>query len=297
MSLTLKRIIMVVLGLMGAFLVWPCLLTLQYFQNSFHSYMLFSLAQGIIFGLVFGAIFGSFEGIVVSSRPKALHGLLFGALAGIAAGVIGVISGQSFLFYAADVISKTNPGVTGFSLIVANGIGWMLIGTFIAMIEGMRARSFRKLLVGLAGGIIGGIVGGITLQAFIYALPGNRLGLLAGLLLFALSLSFFYSFFENRFSFGSIKVLNGPLKNKEYHLVKTKMSVGSGNACDIVLNGYKGVEQLHALITVKKGRVSINAASKAHPISVNDARIEVTVLRREDVFAVGNAKFMFGHFS
>ena len=48
------------------------------FQPVFPGYLSFSLTQGIMLGLVFGAIFGSFEGIVVSSRTKAIKGLLFG---------------------------------------------------------------------------------------------------------------------------------------------------------------------------------------------------------------------------
>lgn len=297
MSLTLKRIVIIFLGLMGAFMAWPALLIIQGFQGAFPGFLSFSIVQGIILGLVFGAIFGSFEGIVVSSRPKAFRGLLFGAIAGIASGALGVIAGQSFLFRSADAFQASQKTLSGIPLILASGAGWMLIGVFIAMIEGFRSRSIRKILVGLAGGVIGGIIGGSTLQLILARFPGNRFALLAGLAFFGIALSFFYSFFENRFSLGTVKVLNGPLKNKEYHLSRPRMSVGSKDTCDIVLSGYRDVAPVHAFITVKKGQVVLSAAGPKSPITVNDEAKAETALRREDVFATGNAKFIYGFFS
>ena len=297
MLLFFKRFVMVFLGAMGAVMVWPLLLLVQYYQTAFPGYLMFSLVQGMLFGLVFGAIFGSFEGIVVSSKPKAFRGLLFGAIAGLASGALGVITGQSFLFYSADIIFSSYRNISGIALIFANGISWVLIGVFISMIEGFRSRSLRKIAVGLAGGCIGGLLGGITLQTLVYLFPQNPSALLAGLVLFGISLSFFYSLFENRFSLGSVKLLNGPLKNKEYSLVKTRMSVGTKHTCDIVLEGYRDVLPLHAYITIKKGRVGISVPEDANPLKINDEIKKEGTLRREDVFAVGNAKFIYGIFS
>ncbi len=297
MSLTLKRIIIVLLGLLGASIVWPFLLAIQYAQASFPGYLSFSIAQGIVFGAVFGSIFGSIEGIVVSSRPKALKGLVFGSLAGSLSGAIGVIGGQAFLFYAADALATTQRTISGVALALANGAGWVIIGVCVAMIEGFRSRSFRKILVGLAGGIVGGLVGGITLQLILSGNPGNGLALLAGLACFGLALGFFYSLFENRFSLGTVKLLNGPLKNKEYHLVKTRMTIGTKNTCDIVLAGYRDVAEVNAYIVSKKGRVTIGVTPGSKPVKLNEEKTEEAALRREDVFSVGSAKFMYGIFS
>lgn len=288
---------MLFLGLLGACMVWPCLLGIQYYQPVFPGYRSFSLAQGIAFGLFFGAIFGSFEGIVISSRIKAVKGLLFGSVAGIFSGAFGVLGGQAALFAIADYMRQTGQSLAGVSLIAAHSTGWVIIGIFIPMIEGFRAKSARKLLVGLAGGIIGGILGGMSLQILVMKYPGSRIALLAGLIVFGVLLSFFYSFFENRFSFGSIKLLNGPLRNKEYHLLKSRLKIGSRDTCDIVLADYRHVAPLHATILVKKGRIILQPAGKSCPVTVNDTPVTDAALRREDVFAVGSAKFMYGIFS
>ena len=183
----MKRIIMLLLGCCGACMVWPCLLTIQYFQPVFPGYLSFSLTQGIMLGLVFGAIFGSFEGIVVSSRTKAIKGLLFGAVAGVLSGAFGVFAGQAFLFGVADSLQRTEQSLTGIPLILANSMGWVIIGLCISLIEGFRSRSLRKLLVGLAGGIVGGSLGGMLLQLSVIRYPGNQTALLVGLVVFGFS--------------------------------------------------------------------------------------------------------------
>lgn len=297
MSLSLKRFLVAALGLLGAVMSWPPLLLIQSAQASFPGYLSFSIAQGLVLGCVFGAIFGSIEGIVVSSRSKAAKGLLFGAIAGLASGTCGVIAGQSFVFSAGQGLSESTDALSKVALYAINGAGWTIIAVFVAAIEGFRARSPRKIAVGLLGGAIGGVIGGTTLQFFLSSQPGNQYALLVGLCLFGLSLSICYALFEKGFSFGSIKLLNGPLRGKEYLITKSRMTVGKSHSCDIVLDGYREVADSHAMITVKKGRIFLSPTSKAAAVRVNDERTEESALRREDVFSIGSAKFMYGFFS
>ncbi|MEM5948059.1 FHA domain-containing protein [Spirochaetia bacterium 38H-sp] len=296
MSLTQKRIIMLCLGALGGAMLWPLILSIQSVQTAFPNYLVFLIVQGMIFGLIFGSIFGSFEGIVVSSRIKALKGLLLGAVAGLAAGALGILLGQHFLFSAAEGVIKGWKTAEKTGLIIISGVSWAITGVFVSMIEGLRANSLRKLMAGLAGGITGGLLGGILLEAIRQSNPENSLALLGGLMLFGLSLSAFYTFFENSFSWGSIKVLNGPLKDKEYLLVKTRMSIGSDPKCDIVLADYANVKPLHAYISIKKGKITLTRADADAKLTVNDMTEAEKILRREDVFSIGNAKFIYGIF-
>lgn len=296
MSLTLKRVIMAVLGLLGALMLWPILLTVQRLQVFFPSYLLFSVAQGVCLGLVFGALFGSFEGIVVSSRAKAFRGLAFGALFGAASGALGVLAGQGLLFLAGAILFRTASARLGPGLAAANGAAWVIIGTLLAMTEGLRARSPRKLLVGLIGGFLGGLAGGAALSAIQLLKPRSPFALLAGLAIFGFSLSLFYSILENRFQAGALKLLNGPLKGKEYPVVSRKTSMGSDAACDVVLKGYPEVQDVHALVSLEKGKVYVRPAKGGVRILVNDEPASDAALRPEDVIAVGKAKFLYGYF-
>ncbi len=296
MSLALKRIFMAAFGLLAALALWPCLLVLQYIQQSFPSYLLFSLAQGITLGTVFGAFFGSFEGVVVSSRPKAFKGLLFGAAFGALAGAVGVMAGQLFLFAAGSTLWRTASARNGVGMAVASGVAWTIVGLFLALTEGLRARSARKLLVGLAGGAIGGLAGGAALSGISFFFPGEALSLLAGLAVFGLCLSLFYSLFENRFSSGSLMLLNGALKGKEYYVLSRKMKIGSGSSCDIVLKGYPEVEEFHATIRVSGHKVLVEQEKASAKLLLNDAPPAGRALKPEDVLAVGKAKFIYGYF-
>ncbi|TFG84660.1 MAG: forkhead-associated protein [Spirochaetales bacterium] len=297
MSLTLKRIFMAVFGLLGALALWPCLLTLQFLQPRFPGYLVFTLAQGMVLGLVFGAFFGSFEGVVVSSRPKAFKGFAFGAVFGALAGAVGVLGGQFFLFAAGSIMWRSASARNSVGLAVAGGLAWTIVGLFLALIEGVRARSSRKLLVGLAGGAIGGLAGGTALSALSYFYPDEPLSLLAGLLLFGLLLGGFYSLFENRFSSGALMLLNGPLKGKEYYILSKKMRIGSAADCDIVLKGYPEVEVLHATVYLRDGKVFIEQEKPSARLLLNDEPPAGRSLRPEDVLAVGKAKFIYGYFS
>lgn len=297
MSLQWKRVIMAVLGLLGALMLWPVLLTVQRWQSLFPSYLVFSLAQGVCLGLIFGALFGSFEGIVVSSRAKAFRGLAFGALFGAFSGAVGVLGGQLFLFLAGAALFRTNSARLGAGLAAANALAWVIIGTFLATIEGLRARSTRKLMVGILGGFLGGLSGGLALSALQILSPEGKFSLLAGLCLFGFLLSLFYSILENRFQAGALKLLNGPLKGKEYPVVSRKTILGADSACDIVLSGYPEVQGVHAVVSLEKGKISIRPVKPGARLLVNDGPATEAALRPEDVIAVGKAKFLYGYFS
>ena len=297
MSLLMKRIVMAALGLLGALMLWPLLLTIQRLQVHFPGYLVFSLVQGVCLGTVFGALFGSCEGIVVSSRVKAFRGALFGALFGAAAGAAGTTAGQLFLFPAGQSVFRAGSLRMGAGLAAANGVAWVIIGTFLAMTEGLRSRSPRKLLVGLIGGFLGGLSGGAALSALQLLRPEGRYSLLAALGIFGFSLSLFYSLLENRFQAGTLKLLNGPLKGKEYPLVGRKTLAGADAACDIVLKGYPGVQGVHGVFSLEKGRVYLRSAAAGAAVQVNDGPATEAALRPEDVVALGKAKFLYGYFS
>lgn len=323
MSITMKRAVMAAFGLLAAAALWPLMLALNAGRAVFHSYLLFTIIQGASLGLVFGAFFGSLEGIVVSSRPKALAGLLFGAGFGAFAGAVGALAGQLFLFWAGSGLWRSASRRDGIGLAVAAGLGWAVAGLLLGLTEGLRARSGRKLAAGLLGGLTGGLLGGAALSAASYRFPDRPLALLAGLAAFGLALGLAYAAFENRFSAGCLMVLNGPLKGKQYPVVNRVTRIGGAPGCDLVLKGYPEVEALHAVLSLEGGRVFVRAAAPrgaagratvaagttkgqakeaatrdAGPaLLVNDEPPGERALRPDDVLAVGKAKLIYGFFS
>jgi hypothetical protein len=74
------------------------------------------------------------------------------------------------------------------------------------------------------------------------------------------------------------------------------MRIGSDPKCDIVLQGYSNVLPVHAKLMVQKGKVLLTATEKQAFLKINDIAQKEAELRREDIFAIGNAKFMYGIF-
>ena len=204
---------------------------------------------------------------------------------------------QLFLFSAGSALWKSASQRNSLGLAVASGIAWAIAGLCIALIEGLRARSSRKMVVGLAGGLAGGITGGAALSALSYAFPESDLSLLAGLAVFGLCLSAAYSLFENRFSAGSIMLLNGPLKGKEYYVLGKALRIGSSPDCDIVLKGYPDVEPLHVTLRQAEGKLVLNPEKAGARLLLNDEPPAGRSIRPEDVITVGKAKLMYGYFS
>lgn len=296
MTLIVKRLVMVALGALAAFALWPLLLAIQSNKTLWPDFFVYTLLQGLVFGSIYGFIFGSFEGIAVSSSRRALNGALFGALAGLVSGALGMLAGQALFFFLADRVVQRWSDQTGVAFALSRGAAWVIIGIFLSLIEGLRSASPRRLLAGLAGGITGGLIGGILLQTVLSLYPDQSLALLAGLVLFGAVLAFFYSFFENRFSAGTLRVLNGRLKGREYHLVKNRLVLGAAESSDILLSGYQGVSLQHACIRIEKGKLILEALPGASVILNDRPLTEPAALRREDVIGIGKARLIYGIF-
>ncbi|MFA7565845.1 MAG: FHA domain-containing protein [Alkalispirochaeta sp.] len=288
MSTGLRRVIVVVLGLLAGVTAWPLLELLLLFQESFPGYFLFSLAQGALFGVVLGLFFGSGEGLTSKDGGKLVRGAMTGALVGLAGGMIGFTAGQGVLFF---IIQRTS---RSFAVPLARAVGWAILGLSVGMAEGIRAKSGKKSAFGALGGVLGGLLGGIAIEYLRGRFPGMLYGRLVGFLLFGGLIGVFYALLERRFSFGVLRLLNGTLRGKEYSFSQSRISVGSDPKNDIVLKGYDNVRSRHALFRVKRRDVYLSAVGEDPTLLVNEEPVTGgLLLKYEDVVQVGSAKMFF----
>jgi hypothetical protein len=293
MSTLMKRLFLCIIGIIAGIASWPFAEASLVWQNSFPSYLAFSVFLGVIFGLFMGSFFAANEGIISSNRSKIFSGMLTGAVVGILGGITGFLTGQAVLFILGNYFLLSPSDFNNIGLPVSRAIGWAILGIFIGCTEGVRSRSMKKIIVGIIGGFIGGLLGGFILEYSKVYISNIILARFIGLTVFGFCIGLFYGFVEKSISKGVLRLLNGKFKGKEYLVNQNRMKIGSANRNDIVLNDYQNVENVHANLFVKNNEVFIKNISKDKPVRVNDDIVQEHMLKMEDVIKIGEAKFMY----
>jgi hypothetical protein len=292
MTTTIRRLIILALGLLAGLAAWPVMEALVRLQAGFPSFLTFTVFSGAAFGLIFGAFFGSAEGIICGNARRIRQAMLVGGGIGLLGGILGFLVGQAGLFILGEMVFGRAREVTFIGLPLARAVGWALLGLFVGAAEGFRARSRLKIGMGVAGGLIGGLLGGAAIEYARLVLPGVALPRLAGLLLFGLLIAGAYALIERRLSHGVLRILNGGRKGSEFILNQQRFTLGAAPTSDIILTGYRNVANTHARIWTEAGELQIAAASGAE-VRVNDEPVTQTRLRYEDVIRIGTAKLFY----
>lgn len=295
MSRLVRRLIYVAMGLLGGIAAWPVLELAVFYQAQFGSYLLFSLIAGAAFGAVFGAFSGSVDGIIAANPRSIGFGALVGAAMGAGGGALGFLLGQLILLLLGELFLQSVTEFETVGLPVSRAIGWAIMGMFVASAEGVRRRSWLKTVIGIAGGIIGGLIGGAAIEYAPQVLP-EAFARPVGLALFGALIAVSYGMVERRLSAGTLRLLNGLYRGKEFIINQRKVSIGGEPGADIYLSGYSRVEPRHARLQERKGEIYLLPEEGADTVRVNDEAVPPAgsgVLKFEDVLQVGNAKFLF----
>ena len=201
-------------------------------------------------GLFIGGMAGAVEGIVIKqSAPRAALGALAGAAAGLISGLLGLLLGEAgFLLLGGGLVGRS--------------LGWLLLGLFLGIGEGVVSRSMRRLSYGGIGGTLAGAVGGIvyegmtqafldrsdTVQMIVGALGLILIGACLGSII---PLTIFVAAAR-----GTLLVRSGKREGMEVAVVDA-ITLGSYDGCEVYLPGDPGIEKKHARIYRKGGQFFI----------------------------------------
>lgn len=296
MSTTVRKIILLCLGFLAGMAAWPLAELIVSAQARFGSYLALQSALGAAVGLVAGAAFGSAEGLFARDRRRMAAGAAVGAAIGTVGGVAGSLVGQAFLLGVGERLMASFRSQRSFARVVlpvSRAVAWAVLGLFVGAAEGVRARSPRKIAVGVFGGLLGGLVGGLLLEYSRLLLPLGATSRLIGLVVLGLAVAFFYGLIERGFAAGVLRVLNGPLKGKEFLVSQRRARIGSSPRNEIALPGYDELAERHAEVRLRRGEVVLAALERRRPVFVNDKPIEEHALKYEDVIKIGSAKLFF----
>ena len=294
MSSLKRRIFLCLIGCIAGLASWPAAETALLSQESFSSYLAFSIFLGGIFGLTIGGFFGSGDGIIMSHRRNLIIGIVQGVVIGAIGGMVGFLAGQGALFLMGEYLIHSMKSFNTVGLPLSRALGWAVLGVFIGMVDGIRSRSFIKIRVGIIGGISGGFLGGLALEYLRMLFPSMVFARLVGLIIFGFCIGLLYGFVEVRLSFGVLTLLNGRYKGKDFLIAQRKMKIGKLNKNDIILSDYRDIGDFHAEVRVKRDEVFIAPTeSGKSSVYVNDDKISDHMLKFEDVIKIGSAKLLY----
>ena len=288
MTAKMKRLLYVALGLMaGAVTTGLEELVLRLSVG----YLVGLAIQGMTLGAVFGFAFGAAEGIAINEARKSLLTGLLGAGIGVTAGGAATVAAAAGMIALANSLRVDNATTAQLLLPLGRIVAWGVVGTAIGAVEGLRSLSPRRTLAGMIGGLAGGLLGGAGLEWLIRVIPDQAIGRAAGFVILGTGIGFFLGEFERRFSFARLKVLTGPLKNKEYVLSQRRTSIGSGIASHVYLSAYPGTKAHHAVILTESGDMRVRSTGGS--VKVNEKTVSgVRFLKYKDVIDLGSARLL-----
>jgi len=303
MSTLVRRLIILCLGVLAGVAAWPLAELIVFNQAAFPSYLVFVAVLGAAVGLLMGAFLGAAEGITARIKSRILPGILVGAVVGVLGGAIGFLVGQAALLVIGELALQSTRSFQRVGLPVSRAIGWGFLGVFIGMVEGFRARSGKKIAVGLLGGLLGGLVGGFLLEYLRLLAPGFRLNRLVGLVILGAAIAVFYGLVEKGLAHGVLRVLNGALKGKEYLLTQSRVNIGRSRRNEVALPPYEDLADRQAQIRIRRGEAVLSNLEPKRPLLVNDRPVGGGKagdrtggehrLKYDDVIRVGSVKLFY----
>lgn len=293
MTTWVRRLILLILGMLGGAAAWPLTELIVAGQARFPSYLVFIAVLGGAVGLLMGAFFAAAAGLFARIKARILSGMLLGALIGLIGGVVGLLAGQAVLFLLGGVFLRSYRSFQQVLLPVSRAVGWACLGVFVGMAEGFRAGSPKKIAIGFLGGLIGGLVGGFALEYSRLFLPEQVPSRLIGLMVLGLAIGVFYGLVERGMSFGVLRILNGRMKGKEFILNENRIRIGGSKRNEITLVPYEKLADRQAEIRIRRGEAVLTNLEPKYPVLVNDRPIQEQRLKYEDVLKIGSAKLFY----
>lgn len=240
--------------------------------------MVRDMLSGAIVGVLVGGLIGSIDGIISRAYIRAALGAIYGGLVGIFGGMVGLLLGE----FASWLLKG---GIFG------RAFGWMFFGLFIGLSEGMVNRSPKKSSYGAIGGTVGGFIGGLIFESTRSSFGDYQIGQIAGLIILGACIGSFIALVEGILKTSWLKVTNGRLEGKEFHLTKSENIIGRDELCDIGLFGDVKIEKHHAKI-VQEGKM-FKVCDLGSGVLVNNVPVQEQILKDNDKIQVGDTSLLF----
>lgn len=249
-----------------------------------------NMVIGFGVGLFIGGFIGAVEGIFVKrSVWRTVLGVVGGSIMGGISGLLGLtLGGLTFIFLKGGLIPRM--------------LGWMALGLFLGVGQGLLSLRFKRASYGLIGGTVAGLVGGAlyeiltwgAIQVFGDAQNAQMIVSAIAVALIGASLGSILAATVELAKDGLVLVLAGKRANTEVSVLG-KVTLGSSDACDVYLPD-EGVEKQQAIIRKAGSGFIIENTGKAQTFSVGQKPVPPggnTPLANGSLIFMGAAQLRF----
>lgn len=244
----------------------------------------------VLIGLLIGL------GLAVA-EPAVGHNGKSVAVRGIIGAVLGTLGGFVCSLFIDDVYHFLGGGkddVSSFAQqMFARGVGWSILGVFLAIAPGIAMRNWKKFLLGLVGGAIGGLLGGILFDPICQWTGSDIPARCVNILGLGVGAAMATALLEEAAKRGWLKVATGVITGKQFILYRNPTVIGSSPKTEIYLFKDPTVAPKHAAINGVGGEFLLTALNNA-TVLVNGKPVRQHRLRNGDQIRVGNTIFLFG---
>lgn len=248
----------------------------------------FDIYWQILLGLIIGLGLSIAEPIVGHNGKSAV-------IRGFMGAALGALGGFVCSLFINDIYHCLGGGgdELSFQQVFARGIGWSILGAFLAIAPGIAMRNWKKFLLGLAGGAIGGLLGGMLFDPICELTGSDIPARCVNILGLGVGAAVATALLEEVAKQGWLKVATGVITGKQFILYRNPTVIGSSPKTEIYLFKDPTVAPRHAAINGIGGEFLLTALNGA-TVLLNGKPVQQHRLRNGDQIRVGNTIFLFG---
>ena len=230
------------------------------------------------------------------AEPVVSHNGKSVAVRGLIGAGLGALGGFVCSLFINDVYRSLGGGGDEFTFkqVFARGVGWSILGAFLAIAPGIAMLNWKKFLLGLAGGAIGGLLGGLLFDPICQLTGGSAIpARFVNILGLGVGAAVATTLLEEAAKQGWLKVATGVITGKQFILYRNPTVIGSSPKAEIYLFKDPTVAPKHAAINGIGGEFLLTALNNA-TVLLNGRPVRQQRLRNGDQIRVGNTIFLFG---
>ncbi len=249
------------------------------------------LSRVLFFGVI-GLVLSCFLAIADSIVSRNWRGVMVNSSLGLLLGLVGGVSVGLFINQLYNWLGG-GVGKDMFHQVLARGIGWAVLGLFLAVAPGILLRSWKRLAIGLAGGFLGGLVGGLLFDS-VSMVSGSAV-LSRGLAIVAIGVvaGAATGLIENAAKSGWLRITAGLIVGKQFILYRNPTVLGSSPQCDIYLFKDPQIAPQHAAVHVIQGRFELEDLRSSTGTAVNGRLVSRCRLQNGDTIQIGSTVCQF----